>query len=391
MSARSRLLVAVLSTGVIAYVAVGAVLGRVLGDTTYGQLAVFNEVIHLVVNNYVEERINLDRTMAGANLGLLDALDGDSALLDAEELRAYQQPAKDTDADVGLVIARRIGFLVVVAAREGSPAQKAGFRSGDIIKTIDGRHTRPLGVPVGERLLRGAPGSVVKLKVLRGSMDPLEFSLVRERWTAAPPRSRLLNDAEGIGYLKVSEFPVRVADDVRGEIESLKRGGARRLVLDLRGACWGRPEEAAKVAELFLNGGVVTRLTGRKFPEQVLAAEPSRTAWREPLAVLVDSGTAGPGEIVAAALLDAGRSPLVGRHTFGRAGVQRLVGLPEGGLLLTVAKYLRPNGEAIHGRGLAPSAPVKDSDEEPEPDKPAPDLILEKALELLKAEARKAA
>ena len=155
MSARSRLFIALVSTALIAYIAVGSLLGRVLGDTSYGQLAVFNEVVRLVLEGYVEP-VNLDRAMAGARLGLTDALDGDSAYLDADEWKLLQQPTKD-DADIGAVLTRRFGFLMVVAPRTGSPAEKAGLKTGDILKTIDGRHTRPLAAASGQRLLRGAP------------------------------------------------------------------------------------------------------------------------------------------------------------------------------------------------------------------------------------------
>jgi carboxyl-terminal processing protease len=386
MSPRVRLVVAFVSTGFIGYIALGSVLGRVRGDSTYGQLAVFNEVVRIVLDAYVDP-VNLDRTMAGARLGLTEALDGDSAYLEPDDFRAYQQPARE-DGDVGILLSRRFSFLMVVSARSGSPADKAGVKAGDIIKTIDGRHSRPLPAPVGQRLLRGAPGSVVKLTLLRSGSDPIDLSLTRERLVPAQPQSRVLED--GAGYLKVPEFPARVADDIRGELAALKRGGARRLVLDLRDSADGAPAEAAKVAELFLKGGVVARLTGNKVTEQVLNADPSRSAWDLPMAVLVDTGTAGPGEIVAAALQDAGRAPLVGEHTFGRAGVQKAVALPEGGLVVTVGKYVSPKGNAIHGKGLEPTVAVEPEDEDEVPEGQAPkDLILEKALEVLKGEAEK--
>jgi carboxyl-terminal processing protease len=386
MSPRVRLVVAFVSTGLIGYIALGSVLGRVRGDSTYGQLAVFNEVVRIVLDAYVDP-VNLDRTMAGARLGLTEALDGDSAYLEPDEFRAYQQAPRE-DGEVGILLSRRYSFLMVVAARSGSPADKAGVKAGDIVKTIDGRHSRPLPAPVGQRLLRGAPGSVVKLTLLRAGSDPIDLSLTRERPVPAQPQSRVLED--GAAYLKVPEFPARVADDIRGELAALKRGGARRLVLDLRDSADGTPAEAAKVAELFLHGGVVTRLTGNKVTEQVLSADPSRSAWDLPMAVLVDTGTAGPGEIVAAALLDAGRAQLVGEHTFGRAGVQKTVALPEGGLVVTVGKYVSPKGNAIHGKGLEPTVAVEPEAEDEVPEGQAPrDLILEKALEVLKGEAEK--
>jgi carboxyl-terminal processing protease len=179
-------------------------------------------------------------------------------------------------------------------------------------------------------------------------------------------------------------------------VEALKRDGADRLLLDLRGAAWGAPAEGVKVAELFLEGGPVAKVVGRRADEELLQADASRRVWTGPLVALVGNGTAGPGEIVAAALADAGRAKLVGERTFGRAAVSKAVPLPEGGLVLTVAKYLSPKGTSIHGEGLTPSEPVaaqRDEDEDlPEGTSP-PDRILEKGLEVLKAEgsAEKAA
>jgi carboxyl-terminal processing protease len=384
MSPRSRLLVALLSTALIGYVALGSLLGRVLGDTSYGQLAIFNEVVRLVLEAYVEP-VNLDRAMAGARLGLGDALDGDSGYLDPEEFRLYQQPPHEMDADIGAVLTRRFTFLMVVAARAGSPAEKAGLRTGDILKSIDSRHSRNLQAATGQRLLRGAPGSVVKLGILRAGQDPFEVSVVRERIVPASPSARVLES--GTGYLKIPEFTAKVADEVRGEVESLKRGGAVRLVLDLRDAAFGPPAEGTRVAELFVKGGVVAKLAGSKVAEQVLNADPARSVWDGPMAVLVDTGSAGAAEIVAAALLDTGRASLVGERTFGRAGIQKAVPLPEGGLVLTVARYSSPKGTLIHGRGVEPTVPVANRAEEAEEGEAPGDPVLDKALEVLRTGA----
>jgi len=391
MSPRGRLFVAIVSTACVGYIAVGSLLSRVMGDTSYTQLAIFNEVMRIVLEAYVEP-VNLDRAMGGARLGLTEALDGDSAYLDADEFKAYQQ-GKDGDAEVGLTVSRRLGFLMVVSARAGSPAEKAGLRPGDVLKTIDSRHTRPLSSQVGQRLLRGAPGSVVKLTVLRaGESDPLDISLVREKLAPAPPKGRIL-DGTTTGYLKIAEIREKSADDVKAELEALRRSGARDLVLDLRGVAEGNPSEAARVAELFLKGGVVAKLKGVHVPEQVLKADPARSMWDLPMATLIDHGTAGPGEIVAGALLDASRSPLVGKRTFGRAPSQKAVALEEGGLIVTVAKYYTPKDNAIHGKGVEPTVPVKAGDDDDAEEGAAPsDPILDKALEVLHTpEVKKAA
>jgi len=381
MSPRGRLVVALVSTLLVAYVAVGSLLGRVFGDTTYGQLAVFNEVVRLVLDAYVEP-VNIDRAMMGARMGLTDALDGDSAYLDADELRAYQQPAKEGEAELGVVLTRRFSFLMVAATRASSPAAKAGVKPGDIIKTIDGRHSRSLSPPSGQRLLRGEPGSIVKLTLLRAGSDPIDLSVVRERLVAVAPERRMLADATG--YIKVAEFTPRAAEEVKSEIDALRRAGAHALVLDLRGSGAGAPADGVKIAELFLKGGPVGKLTGTREEEQVFTADPARSAWDRPLAVLVDTGTGGAAEVVTSALLDAGRGPIVGEHTFGRAGVQKIVPLTDGGLLLTVARYVSPKGTAIHGKGIEPTVEVDVPDREEDEAAPAGDPILDKALEVLK-------
>ncbi len=382
-------MVALVSTGLVGYILVGSLLSRVFGDTTYGHLTMFNEVLRVVILSYVEP-VNLDRAMAGARLGLTEALDGDSSYLDDEAFRAYGQPPKENEAEVGMTLTRRFSYLMVVSVRPGSPADKAKMRPGDVIKTLDGKHSHPLPAAVGQRLLRGEPGSVLKLTILRPGSDPQEVSLVRERLLPTPPTGQIIE--QGIGQITLTDFGAKSAAEVKSEIDALKRQGAKKLVLDLRTAGFGAPGDGVKVAELFMKGGLVTKLSGAKFPEQVFQAESAKPAWDGPLAVLVDHGTAGPGEIIAAALGEAGR-PLVGRHTFGRAAIQKAVPLDEGGLVVTVARYHSPKGELIHGKGLEPTVKVTkdEADGEEDAESGARDTILEKALEVLKGEAKKAA
>lgn len=388
MTSRSRLVIALLSTGLVCYIFVGSLMNRVLGDSTYGQLALFGEVIHLVQTAYVEP-VNVDRTMRGAELGLTEALDGDSAYLDAGEFRSHLEPSGKDAADVGLAVTRRFGFLVVVSVLPGSPADRADLRAGDVIKTIAGRHTRSIAAATGQRLLRGAPGSVVELTALRRGNDPIGFALVREKLAAAAPTVRTLSD--GVALVKVPELSEGASDVVRAQIDTLKRSGTSRLVLDLRGSGFGAYPEAPRLAELFLSsGGVVARLARRRAAEETLLAEARRNAWAGPLVVLVDGGTAGPAELVAAALGESGRASLVGRRTFGRAGVQKAIPLYEGGLILTVARYVTPGGKQIHEQGVEPSVPIARVDE-PGEGVDARDPILEKALEILRTQESKAA
>jgi carboxyl-terminal processing protease len=223
-------------------------------------------------------------------------------------------------------------------------------------------------------------------------VDPFELAVVRERLVAASPTSRIL--ADGAGYLKVTEISAAAADEARAAVESLKRGGAKGLVLDLRGAAQGAPAEGVRIAELFMNGGVVAKLSGARTAEQILSATAKSGIWDGPMAVLIDTGTSGAGEIVAAALRDTERGPVVGERTFGRVGIQKQLPLAEGGMILTVARYVGPKGTIIHGQGVQPTVAVGSrSDEDPEdPAASDRDPILDKALELLRGgEAKKAA
>jgi carboxyl-terminal processing protease len=224
------------------------------------------------------------------------------------------------------------------------------------------------------------------------------MSLVRDRPTPVPAKGRILEGNAGTGYLKVAELRDKTADDVRSELEALRRAGARELVLDLRGVAEGDPAEAVRVAELFLKGGTVAKLKGVRVPEQVLSANASHSMWDLPMTTLIDHGTAGAGEIVASALLDSNRSSLVGKRTFGRAPSLKSIPLEEGGLVMTVAKYYNSKDEPIHGKGVEPTVAVKtgtnDEDADDEDTASAKDLILERAIEVLHGapvDAKKAA
>jgi carboxyl-terminal processing protease len=194
---------------------------------------------------------------------------------------------------------------------------------------------------------------------------------------------------ETTGYVRVVDFGSDTGEVLHTQLEVLAKEGATQMVLDLRNAAFGDPADAVPVAERFMDGGLVATRVGRRVNETRLQADPARRAWDGPLVVLVDSGTSGPGEIVAAALAETAEVPLVGEHTFGRAAVSQPVPLSVGGLILTSAKYMSPGGISIHGSGLEPSVPVAaaHSDEgavdEEEAEAPRPDPILERALEVL--------
>lgn len=384
MTLKTRLSVLLVSTPVLAFVLVGGLIGKENAqDQKYQHFRVFEDVVNLVINNYVED-VKLDRAMEGAMRGLADGLDPDSAYLNAKQVKAVEAGDAQPAGDVGLELTRQY-YLRVIAARDNSPAAKAGLQTGDYVRAIDQKPTRDMSVFEGSRLLRGEPGSKVVLTVIRGNAaDPHDITLVRERATTAALSSRMA--AADVGYIRIATFrggagtlPV----DLRKHATDLQKTGAKSLIVDLRRTAEGPIENGLAAARLFVKSGTLAIKTGRdkQASRETIAAGEGDGAIDLPVTILVTAGTSGAAEIFAAALDGNKRAELVGERTLGRAGVQKLVKLPENrGLWLTYAKYLRPDGEPIHGRGLEPDAQVEEPDVDFGATAPETDPILDAAL-----------
>src|SRR4051812_26890797 len=214
MTSKTRLSVLLLSTPVLAFVVVGGLMGHASarsGDDTYQHLRVFQDVVSLVLNNYVEE-VKIDRAMEGAMKGLADGLDPDSAYLSAKQVADLDAGAPQPGADIGLEMTRQY-YLRVISARDGSPAAKAGLQTGDYVRAIDGKPSREMSVFEGSRLLRGEAGSKVVLTIIRGNAaDPHEVTLVREKPPATLVSGRLIavtsHDAAPGGSSTSGEAPL---------------------------------------------------------------------------------------------------------------------------------------------------------------------------------------
>jgi carboxyl-terminal processing protease len=387
MTSKTRLSVLLLSTPLLAFVIVGGLLGQAsAGDRnqSFQHLRVFEDVVSLVLSNYVEE-VRVDRAMEGALRGLADGLDADSAYLDPSLAKAVEAGTPPPEGEVGIELTRQFS-LRVIAARDGSPAARAGLQTGDYVRAINGRSTREMSVFEGAHLLRGAPGSTVNLTIVRGNAaEPLEISLVRERIAGAGVSGRMLDS--DTGYVRIASFRDGVAEDLRKQMASLAQGGARAVVLDVRRTADGAYEHAIAAARLFVKEGTLAQRAGRDTAAgpEMITAQPGDGQFAMPLALLTTTGTSGAAEVFAAALHGTDRAALVGEHTLGRAGVQRFVKLPESrGLWLTYARYLRPDGEPLHGKGLAPDVAAAALDPEAASSQDR-DPILEAALQRLKS------
>jgi carboxyl-terminal processing protease len=380
MTSRSRLWVLAVSTPIIAFAIIGGYLGQALAkDDTYQHLRIFQDVIQLVLNNYVEP-VDIEKAMRGAMNGLADALDADSGYLTPDLVKAYESASAPAAGDVGLVITRQY-YLRVVSVRDGTPAAKAGLRTGDFIRGIDSRGTRDMTVFEGTRLLRGAPGSKVSLLVIRGNAaDPHTIELTRERTATSEIASRMLES--GIGYIRLFQFSKQTPVQLKQALDAQARTGATRHIIDLRGAASGDLDDGIAPARLFVKTGTLTVREARADSREPVVAQSGDGAITAPVVLLVDQGTSGAAEVFAAALDGNQRAEIVGEQTLGRVARQRLVKLPDGsGLLLSNLRYLSPGNTPIHERGLKPDVEV----EQPEVDfgtvPPTTDSTLQRAIE----------
>jgi carboxyl-terminal processing protease len=383
MKSRGRLLVLMISVPVLAFAIIGGFMGRALAQQeSYQFLRIFEDVVTLIVNNYVEE-VQPDKVMRGAMHGLADGLDPDSAYLDADQVKSFERDQSLASGRTGLEITRQY-YLRVVAALDGSPAARAGLRPGDYIRAIDGQSTRDTSVYQGARLLAGKPGTTVTLTLLRGNAaEPHTVELTREALPPTPVRGRLVQP--GVGELRIGEFGKSTADQIRQEVATLTKGGATRLVIDLRGTAFGDLDSGLAAARLFVPSGTLAYRQERGKAKDAIAANAGDGSITLPLAVLADNGTSGAAELFAAALAGNKRASLIGERTLGRAAEQRLVRLPDGSaMLLTHLLYLTPSEAVINEKGLAPDIAVEQPDIEFGHAAPTPDVTLARAIEHLK-------
>lgn len=385
-STRGKHLILLLSGPFVLYAVLGGFLGSAIArDTAYRYLSVFQDVVTLIMNNYVDP-VQMDSVIEGGIRGMMDALDPDSAYLSPAEFARYQEPPPSI-AGIGIEVTKRY-YLQVIGVLPDSSADKAGLRPGDLLKSVGGVNTREVSTLIGESLLEGEPGTTVDLEIIRGRQtDPIEVTVERAVYAADPVSYKMLTGS--IGYIRVAALQVGSGERIASAVQSVRQAGATQLVLDLRDSFGRMAEEGADVAALFVSGGVAAILQNRNGTSTNLHIESGGVIFEGPMTVLVNRGTSGAAEILGSAMRHAERGELVGERTAGRGGVQKAIPLKDGsGLILSVSQYSTPEGEALLGTGLEPGVEVEVSAQgEPSDGDP----ILEKAIEILSTEQSKAA
>jgi len=275
----------------------------------------------------------------------------------------------------------------VVNVLPGSPADQNHLSDGDVIESIGAQSTRELSLAVIRLMLEGKAGSTVDLSVVRPfKPDPEKITLTRSI-PPVPAFGQQEYENSSILYLK----PGVLSDARVNELSAkIKAAGKKKILLDLRDTAGEDSQQGIRLANFFIKQGTLAQLGGQKFPQQTFSADASKFLTDAPLTVLVNRGTYGPAELVAAAVADAKRGDVVGERTFGEGSVQKTIELPDGAaLMLTVAKYQSPSGGKIQDNAVNPTVAVSVAANDDQPDTPPSkdDEILNKGLQLLKAKS----
>jgi carboxyl-terminal processing protease len=374
-------------------------------EGAYRQINVYSEVLRHIQTDYVEEP-SIPTVTNGALRGLLESLDSDSSYLTPDDYKAFKAD-RGGKAQVGINVSKRWGYATVVSVVPGSPADKANLNDGDIIEAIGTQDTRDLSLAVIRLMLEGAPGSELSLSVVRPRKAAPEKLTMNRVVTPLPPVAETMYENSSILYLKPSILDHDHVQQIESKLKGMSKAGNKKILLDLRDVADGENAEAIRVANFLLKSGTIVTLEGQKVEKQTFAADGSKAInATSPLVVLVNRGTAGPAEIVAAALMDNKRADVVGEKTFGEGSQQKTFELPDGAaLILSVAKYQSPAGKKLEDEGVTPgvlvasniddNSPV-DEDATPESQQPQQqtkkptvtvDEQLNKALDLLKTKA----
>ncbi|MGQ9678425.1 MAG: S41 family peptidase [bacterium] len=344
----------------------GGLLGKLWAQRSVNlteSLQMFSRVVGIVLNTYVEQ-VNSDKLIREGVQGMLQALDPYSEFLDETDYKELRIRTEAQFGGIGIHLGMVEEQLTVISPIEGTPAAKAGIRAGDRIAEIEGKSTQGFTTEDAVKLLRGEPGTKVRIKVARpGVSELISFELTRAiiNIKSIPYFGMLTKD---IGYIRLADMSRAASRDMLQAIDSLFGSGAKKLIFDLRSNGGGLLQEGKEVVDIFLGPGKLVVRTKGRVPEtnNDFVAEKEAIHGDYPLVVLVDRGSASAAEIVAGALQDWERAVIVGDTTFGKGSVQTIHPLgPEIGMKITTAYWYTPSGRCINKPREKSSVVLKDT------------------------------
>jgi len=324
-------------------------------EDDYESLKRFSQVLHLIEDNYVEQK-DRENLLLGAIEGMLRKLDPHSSYVSLEDLRMMQEDFSGEFGGIGIQIGMRDNQLVVIAPIEDTPAHEAGLEPGDMILEVNSKSTQGMSLTEAVRLIRGPKGEPVELTILSADQNkPRKVEIIRD---TIPVHSVRIQELEaGYVQLRITDFKSNTTDDLRKEIRKYRSGqDLKGIILDLRNNPGGLLDQAVSVSDVFLDQGLIVYTQGRD-KEQRKDFKASRRSEDvdTPMIVLINAGSASASEIVAGALQDNNRALILGENTFGKGSVQSIIPLSDGSAIkLTIALYYTPGGRTIQAEGIAP-------------------------------------
>ena len=332
------------------------------GELPIDDIRTFAEVFAKIKKDYVEEVA--DRTLLeNAIRGMLQGLDPHSTYLDEEAYLNLQEGTTGEFGGLGIEVGMENGFIKVISPIDDTPAQQAGMQAGDLIIRLDETPVKGMSLNDAVALMRGEPGTDITLTIIRdGAEKPLKVTITRDVIKVKSVRARTLEP--GFGYLRVSHFQSRTAEDARTALQELKQdndGDLDGLILDLRNNPGGILSAAVGVSDLFLDSGLIVYTEGRIDDSKLrFNAKPAEMLDGAPVVALVNAGSASASEIVAGALQDHKRGIIMGQQTFGKGSVQTVLPVSDSAALkLTTARYYTPSGRSIQAHGIEPDVTLK--------------------------------
>jgi len=358
-------------------------------------------VLQHIQEDYVDEP-NMAVVTSGAMHGLLESLDPLSGYLSPREYADYRDRTKNNvRGETGMTVSKRYGYIVVISVVPDGPAGKVALRSGEILESIAGFATRDMSVGQANALLQGAPGTAVKVAVIRrGKTEPQDISITRA--VIGPEHITADRVGDDVAYVRLPALEALDVSELKDKLAQFDKQGVHKLLLDVRDCTRGDVSEAIVAAQLFVSSGKIASLEGQTVSHKDFMAEPDKAVWHSAVDVLISPSTSGAAEVLAGAIKGNKRGDVVGERTFGSASEQKMIPLDDGGaLILTVAYYSAPDGKSIvedgvaptvevHPKAADPSEPTDTEDEAPLGNGQLPkadDPVYNKGLELLRGGA----
>jgi len=337
--------------------------GFVLAEDSEVNYSLFDplvDVCDLIEQHYVRETVNED-LVSGAINGMLHQLDRHCEFIPASEVDNFQKLTSGTYEGIGIGIGTQDGMLKIISPFEGSPADKAGLRAGDIILEVNEKETQDWSDTQAVQELTGPAETDVKLKILRADKTETEVVITRQSITMPTIKGwrrsgeegswdYLLDDQEKIAYIRLTQFTAEAVHEYHQAVKASLALDAQAVILDLRSNPGGLMSTAIEIVDSLIDGGTILSTRGAHSPAQVEKAQATGTYPRFPLIVLINQGSASASEIVAGSLQDHHRAIIVGKRSWGKGSVQRVFRLPDSGaaLKMTTDYYYLPNGRCVH-------------------------------------------